>query len=112
MEYIDAEKLKSIIKAQIKERKEWMKDIDRSDRQDQLWSDLNREDMSILQTIDSLQQEQPDVDLEKEIDRFWDSCIKHKNERGGNVIWSNKLEIEVLFRYVFELGLKSKQKDG
>lgn len=110
--YIDAEKLKSIIKAQIKERKEWMKDIDRSDRQDQLWSDLNREDMSILQTIDSLHQEQPDVDLEKEIDCFWDSCIKHKNERGGNVIWSNKLEIEALFRYVFELGLKSKQKDG
>lgn len=56
--YIDAEKLKSIIKAQIKERKEWMKDIDRSDRQDQLWSDLNLEDMSILNTINSLQQEQ------------------------------------------------------
>ena len=59
--YIDAEKLKSIIKAQIKERKEWMKDIDRSDRQDQLWSDLNGEDMSILQIIDSLQQEQESV---------------------------------------------------
>lgn len=57
--YIDAEKLKSIIKVQIKERKEWMKDIDRSDRQDQLWSDLNEEDMSILHTITSLQQEQP-----------------------------------------------------
>ena len=59
--YIDADKLKSIIKVQIKERKEWMKDIDRSDRQDQLWSDLNGEDMSILQIIDSLQQEQTDM---------------------------------------------------
>lgn len=56
--YIDADKLKSIIKAQIKERKEWMKDIDRSDRQDQLWSDLNGEDISILQIIGSLQKEQ------------------------------------------------------
>ena len=65
MGYIDAEKLKSIIKVQIKERKEWMKNIDRSDRQDQLWSDLNGEDMSILQIINSLQQEQPEVDLEK-----------------------------------------------
>ena len=61
MKYIDADKLKSIIKTQIKERKEWMKDIDRSDRQDQLWSDLNGEDMSILQIINSLQQEQPSI---------------------------------------------------
>ena len=57
MKYIDAEKLKSIIKAQIKERDEWMKDIDKSDRQEQLWSDLNGEDMSIIQTISSLQHE-------------------------------------------------------
>lgn len=46
--------------------------------------------------------------LEEEINRFWDSCIKHKNERGGNVIWSNKLEIEVLARHFYELGLKAK----
>ena len=49
-------------------------------------------------------QEQTEVDLEKEIDRFWDSCIKHKNERGGNVIWSNKIEIEVLARHFAEWG--------
>lgn len=68
MKYIDADKLKTIIKLQINERKEWLKDIDRSDRQDQLWSDLNGEDMSILQIINSLQQEQkeePDKDLEE-----------------------------------------------
>lgn len=66
MEYIDAEKLKSIIKAQIKKREEWMRDLDRSARQDQLWPDLNGEDMSILQTINSLQQEQQEVKHEKE----------------------------------------------
>lgn len=50
-----------------------------------------------------------DADLEEEINRFWDSCIKHKNEMGGNVIWSNKLEVEVLARHFYELGLnKSK----
>lgn len=49
-------------------------------------------------------QEQPEVELEKEIDRFWDSCIKHKNERGGNVIWSNKIEIKVLARHFAEWG--------
>ena len=54
--------------------------------------------------------EQPEVDLEEEINRFWDSCIKHKNERGGNVIWSNKLEVEVLIRHFYELGLKARKE--
>ena len=53
----------------------------------------------------------PEVDLEKEIDRFWDSCIKHKNERGGNVIWSNKIEIEVLARHFYELGLNARKEE-
>ena len=56
------------------------------------------------------QQEQPEVELEKEIDHFWDSCIKHKNERGGNVIWSNKIEIEVLARHFYELGLNARKE--
>jgi hypothetical protein len=59
MKYIDAEKLKAVIKARINERKNWMKDVDRSDRQDQLWSDLNGEAISIIQIINSLQQKQP-----------------------------------------------------
>jgi len=61
----------------------------------------------VLRIIDSLQQEQQEVELEEEINRFWDSCIKHKNERGGNVIRSNKIEVEVLARYFYELGLKA-----
>ena len=63
MKYIDAEQLKSVIKAQINERKNWMKDADKSDRQDQLWSDLNGEDMSIIQMIDSLQQDKETLDM-------------------------------------------------
>lgn len=56
-----------------------------------------------------VKQERPEVDLEKEIDRFWDSCIKHKNERGGNVIWSNKLEVEVLARHFFDMGINARK---
>lgn len=56
--YIDAEKLKSAIKAQIEEREKWLKDANKSDRQDQLWSDLNNEDRIILSLVNSLQQEQ------------------------------------------------------
>lgn len=50
------------------------------------------------------QQELPKADLDEEVDRFWDSCIKHENEIGGNVIWSNKIEIEALARHFYELG--------
>lgn len=52
--------------------------------------------------------QEPEVDLDEEINRFWDSCIKHKNERGGNVIWSNKIEVEVLARHFYELGKNAK----
>lgn len=52
--------------------------------------------------------QEPEVNLEKEINSFWDSCIKHKNERGGNVIWSNKIEVEVLARHFYELGKNTK----
>ena len=64
---------------------------------------------SILAFLDTL--ETKEGDLEEEINRFWDSCIKHKNERGGNVIWSNKLEVEVLARHFFELGQLNERKD-
>lgn len=90
--YIDAEKLKSIIKAHLKERDEWMKDPDKSDRQDQLWADLNGEDVSILLIIDSLQKEKPEVNLEKEIEKALDN-LTTKDLRG----W---------FRYFYEIGLK------
>ena len=62
--YIDAKKLKDVLKAQIKEREEWLKDANKSDRQDQLWSDLNNEDRIILSLLNSLQQEQC-IDTEK-----------------------------------------------
>lgn len=112
MGYIDAEKLKVIIKSQIKERKEWMKDIDKSDRQDQLWSDLNGEDISILQIINSLQQEQSDVNLEKEIDMFvdgWsiDEYLGLVNDEGWSVTVG---DIKNVARHFYELGRKGGSK--
>lgn len=56
-----------------------------------------------------VKQEYPGVELEEEINRFWDSCTKHKNERGGNVIWSNKLEVEVLASHFYELGRNARK---
>lgn len=56
-------------------------------------------------------QEQQEVDLDEGINRFWDSCIKHKNERGGNVIWSNKIEVGALARHFYELGLNARKEE-
>ena len=109
--YIDADKLKSIIKVQIKERKEWMKDIDRSDRQDQLWSDLNGEDMSILQIIDSLQQEQPEVDLEKEIRSMWEKCNPIDEGMGVESTYMHIEAFDIIVRYFFNLGFNARKKD-
>lgn len=37
--------------------------------------------------------------IQKEIDEFWDNCVKHTNELGDKVIWSNRLEIEALITF-------------
>ena len=89
-------KLKSAFKAQIKEREEWLKDANKSDRQDQLWSDLNNEDRIILSLVNSLQQEQPDVDLDKEIE-----LVKGDYEQ-VSVEWNK--DFDYIARHFFELG--------
>ena len=104
--YIDAEALKSIIKAQIKERKKWMKDPAKSDRQDQLWSDLNGEDMSILQIIDILQQEQPEVKLDEEMIVNEFRVIRDRCFNEGIEGWQRE---KLIARHFYEFGLKAKE---
>lgn len=109
MKYIDAERLKEILKSKIKDRKKWMKDPAKSDRQDQLWSDLNGEDMSILKIIYILQQEQPEIDLEKEFNDFLekqnayvndDDVISYYNDSSFN----HTYDIYPIARYFYKLG--------
>lgn len=63
--------------------------------------------MDILDIIDSLQQDQPDVDLEKEIDEHVEgmpmSEFTHESEVDIHYDWARKE-----FRYFYELGLKSR----
>lgn len=90
MKYIDAERLKSALKAQIKEREEWLKDANKLERQDQLWSDLNNEDRVILSLVNSLQQEQC-IDTEKLKDTLktqieeseeWEDILEQTHNKG------------------------------
>lgn len=108
IKYIDAENLKSAIKAQINKRNEWLKDPDRTDRQDQLWSDLNNHAMEILSLVSSLQQETSEVDLEEEIKNVcgnYSANDFHDKEHGKDFIAN--------FAYHFyELGRKAGKEDN
>lgn len=63
------------------------------------------------QVIDALQQEQPDVDLDADIEMEWDSFNKHLveyEEKPEEVIWLNWNSFVDIARYFYELGLKTK----
>lgn len=97
--YIDAEKITPIMA-------EYVADVfSRKEHLDNISYGYCMEIADVFrQYAERAKQEQPEVDLEKEINRFWDSCTKHKNEIGNNVIWSNKLEVKVLARHFAEWG--------
>ena len=111
MKYIDAERLKSALKAQIKEREEWLKDANKLERQDQLWSDLNNEDRIILSLVNSLQQEQPEVDLDKEIKKIWDKCIPEDEGMGVEIANIHIESFDIIARHFFELGRLNARKE-
>ena len=86
MKYIDAEKLKVLIQQLIGE-------CIRNN-----WSTTEYCLRKILSVIDSLQQEQPEVELEKEIE-----LIKGDYEQ-VDVAWNN--DFDFIARHFYELGLK------
>lgn len=109
MKYIDAERLKEILKSNIKQRKKWIKDLHRSNRENQLWSDLNMEDTSIIKIILILQEEQPEIDLEKEFNDFLekqnayvndDDVISYYNDSSFN----HTYDIYPIARHFYKLG--------
>ena len=107
--YINAEHLRKEVKRLEKAaHKSALGCADRETRKFHEGKDYAYQHVGVI--IDSLQSGLPNIDLEEEINRFWDSCIKHKNERGGNVIWSNKLEVEALAHHFYELGLNARKE--
>ena len=66
MKYIDAEKLKAEIERQIEEEKNNL-----TEETNLYYGTRQQVRSTILRIIDSLQQEQPEVDLEKEMDSYF-----------------------------------------
>jgi hypothetical protein len=97
MKYIDAEKLKAEIKRQMKfydekEMKAW-DDSEQGD-EDALWYQGHRKMCAkLLAIITSLQQEQPEEDLEKEMyNKATSECDIIWNEMGFQLCYDNLIE--------------------
>ena len=100
--YIDAEKLKKIVE-QAKQRALKGAKVDKD-----LYCDGRADAFGeVLLDIDSLQQEQQEVDLEKEIGKFLD-------ETGAPYFWCGDDEqkewCSVIAHHFYELGLKARKK--
>lgn len=60
------------------------------------------------QQIDSLQQEQPEVDLEKETKRWWK---EHLHLNPENKLWMDAHQSVVFARHFYELGLNARKEE-
>lgn len=106
--YIDAEKLIAEIKRRMESH--------RKASADGYIIDPNRldEDEDILSFVTSLQQEQPKVDLDADIEMEWDSFNKHLNkfgEESEEVVWLNWLSFVDIANYFYNLGLNARKEN-
>jgi len=94
MKYIDADKLIAKIKELNLVTKTYEEQVA-----------FNNALAMVVEIIDSLQQEQPEVDLEKEIDKWFDSM----GEAWEDGEWSTN-DIKSTARHFFELGLNARKE--
>ena len=113
MKYIDAEKLRSVLQNTINSMKE--KDA-KGERYDAFLNGKLSICEELLGCIDSLQQEQPEVDLEKEMDSYFNEhfspCVDGTliSERTGMEIDGN--DYDDIARHFYELGLNARKEEG
>ena len=95
--YIDADRLK----AEIDRRMTGNLKADSEIHSTAYFAGAAKEDYDILSIIDSLQQEQPEVDLEKETKRWWK---EHLHLNPENQLWMDAHQSVVFARHFYELG--------
>ena len=107
MKYIDSEKLK----AEIERRREKCADIAADERNEDVAEYYRGKEVAYDETsslIASLQQEQPEVDFEKELDRIW------FDNKLGNYFDNDALDyahIKTLCKHFYELGLNARKEE-
>ena len=101
MKYIDSEKLIAEIERRIEETKSMKPAFD------QFWAGQISAFKGAIKIAESLQQEQPEVDFEKELDRIW------FDNKLGNYFDNDALDyahIKTLCKHFYELGFKAGKK--
>ena len=93
MKYIDAEKLKAEIKA-------W-----RNKQIGFAWDAVNE----VLEIVSSIQQEQPEVDLKKEIDKEWKKCNPIDEGMGVEMAYIHIEAFDIIARHFYLLGLNARK---
>ena len=108
MKYIDAEKLIAEIE----------RELSAHDKVDHLeafevgkaWNRGHRKALENIRSfINSLQQEQPEVDLEKEIDKEWENCCPIDEGMGDESALLIVEQFHQIARHFYELGLNARK---
>lgn len=108
--YIDAEKLIAEIERRIAA---YQKNFDKADNKIAKLSTDGRIAglKALLPFITSLQQEQPEVDLEKEIDSFLNRNVLNRINNSDIIEDFTTMEAGELARHFYELGLNARKKE-
>ena len=110
--YIDAEKLKAEIEKRLKNVRDYMNGARMKYKGPKYFKAQGKESSydALLSIIDSLQQEQPEVELEKEITRFLASEESTTYENAGSYKVAIK-DPKKIARHFYELGLNARKEE-
>ena len=114
--YIDAEKLKAHIEAIMEILWDRLPDADKEHPTDIELRDLGMYMAleGLVDDLDSLQQEQQEVDLEKEVRTYCGSSFKFNYDEFNDSFYSHAFEFDdvvELARHFYELGLNARKKE-
>ena len=111
MKIIDAERLRKEVKGLEKgAHKSALGCADSETRKFHEGKDFAYQHVGIL--IDSLQREQPEVDLEKEIRSMWEKCNPTDEGMGVESTYMHIEAFDIIARHFFNLGLNARKEEN
>lgn len=110
--YIDADRLRMELEKRLKNVRDYMNGAGMKYKGPKYFKAQGRESAydALLNTIDSLQQEQQEVVLEKEIDACWYNWLSPSNQKEVEGVLP-KTEFAMYARHFYELGLNVRKEE-
>lgn len=111
--YIDAELLRKEIEKRLKNTRDYMNGAGMKYKGPKFYKAQGKESAydAILNVLDSLQQEQQEVDVEKEIERFLGSEESTSYTNAGRYVVAFKDTVKIA-RHFYELGLNARKEES